>query len=366
MAVNRGEIAILGVPTELGNPAHKGMVAQGVEYMRNPNRGQVGIVEFLEHLGFRVTDMGDVECSPGEAAADAFEHDRGTDPSLIKRILEVSEDAARRVREAVLARKKVLPMGGDHSMSLGTISGAAVALKELYGEDAELGVIMIDAHGDFHDRESSKSKHVHGMHLEYLTGHPDDKLAQILDTTTKVKPENVLVIGCNDLDPGELERMREKGVRVLTANELRTVPTEDGRHIPADIVNTLPIIMAIREIRERVKGFWITSDNDGISAADAPGTPMQNWVPECEEGATSEEECQAWLSRGIDHESVLQILDIVRYECRNIVGFEMPELAPEYERIDGPTTLDLSHLMIETLFIKRPDRTLYPKPPAGI
>jgi arginase family enzyme len=48
-------------------------------------------------------------------------------------------------------------LGGDHSIALGSVTGAA--------RSRTLGLVWLDAHGDFNTDETSPSGNVHGMPL---------------------------------------------------------------------------------------------------------------------------------------------------------------------------------------------------------
>ena len=67
-------------------------------------------------------------------------------------------------------------LGGDHSISMGSISGVARALPPRRGR--ELAVLWLDAHADYNTPETSPSGNLHGMALAFLAGEP--ALAPIL------------------------------------------------------------------------------------------------------------------------------------------------------------------------------------------
>jgi arginase len=63
-------------------------------------------------------------------------------------------------------------LGGDHSISIGTVSAMAL-------HSAPVGVIWVDAHGDFNTPEISPSGNVHGMALAALLGNGPAELTDI-------------------------------------------------------------------------------------------------------------------------------------------------------------------------------------------
>ena len=101
-------------------------------------------------------------------------------------------------------------LGGDHSISAGSIAAAAAH----YGE---IGVLWIDAHGDFNDENSSPSGNIHGMPLSALCGYGPDSIVEFgQDMPIFVDPKKVCYIGIRALDPAEKIRMKEAGVTVFT------------------------------------------------------------------------------------------------------------------------------------------------------
>ena len=53
-----------------------------------------------------------------------------------------------------------LVLGGDHSLALGSLSGLAASAKK---RNQKIGVLYVDAHGDFNTTETSPSGNIHGM-----------------------------------------------------------------------------------------------------------------------------------------------------------------------------------------------------------
>ena len=106
---------------------------------------------------------------------------------------------ARRVAGAVATSVQgghfPLVLGGDHSIALGSIRGAAKHKK--------LGLLWIDAHADFNTDETTPSGNIHGMPLAALCGLGDRRLVQLWDEAVPVvDPTNVVVLGARDLDAG--------------------------------------------------------------------------------------------------------------------------------------------------------------------
>ena len=60
-------------------------------------------------------------------------------------------------------------LGGDHSLSAGTIAGMS---RRAAAEGRPLFVLWLDAHPDFHTLDSTVSGNLHGVGMAYATGRP--------------------------------------------------------------------------------------------------------------------------------------------------------------------------------------------------
>ena len=113
----------------------------------------------------------------------------------------VIDDANRSICESVnaalSASNKVVTIGRDHYVSLGSISGALTF-------NPEIGVIYIDAHGDCNIAERSLTHHIHGMHMAYLMGFGDSKYVSRY-THHLLPVRSIIYVGARSLDPYEVE-----------------------------------------------------------------------------------------------------------------------------------------------------------------
>ena len=90
-------------------------------------------------------------------------------------------------------------MGGDHSMSIGTIHGHAAV-------EPDLTVVWVDAHADLNPPLSSYSGNVHGMVLAFLLHELSDFVPKV-EGLDWIKPclhaKDIAYIGLRDIDPAE-------------------------------------------------------------------------------------------------------------------------------------------------------------------
>jgi len=106
-----------------------------------------------------------------------------------------------------------LILGGDHSLALGTL--AAVCRRY-----PEVGLLWLDAHGDFNTPETSPSGNIHGMPLAVAVGRGEPALVGLGGYQPKVPESHVVIVGARDLDGIERTALRESAVTIFTMKEI--------------------------------------------------------------------------------------------------------------------------------------------------
>lgn len=204
----------------------------------------------LRELGYTTVDSGDIPI-PGHYAL--------ANTSLTAR-LPLIERACQHVyesgRDAIAAGEIPVFLGGDHSAAIGTVGGVT--------EHGEVGLIWIDAHGDFNTPETSQSQNVHGMALAILLGLGPDELVHVGRSGPKIRPENVVLVGVRDLDPKEKQLIRGAGVTIFTMRDI------DEFGIRSVMMKTLAHLRHLPTLH-------VSLDLDVMDPLDAPGvgTPSQ-------------------------------------------------------------------------------------------
>lgn len=268
-------VQIIGVPIDLG--ASRRGVDMGPSAMRLSS-----LVEQLRRIGVTVTDVGNV-LVPDRASLDA------ESASRLAAIVDVCRELATRTADAVRSGIKPLILGGDHSLSAGSIAGTATALAE---RNQRVGVIWLDAHSDINTPESSLSGNVHGMPVAHLLGLGDTRLSHLSSMQPALLPEHLVYVGLRDVDDAERALIKSKGIRAFTMRDI------DERGLRA--VMDEAVAIATRG----TGGVHLSCDVDWIDPAQAPGvgTPVRG-------GATLRE---AHLAMEIIHDSnALVAMDLV-------------------------------------------------------
>jgi len=186
-----------------------------------------------------------------------------------------------------------LILGGDHSIAIGTIAGLAKHKKNM-------GVIWFDAHGDINTGETSPSGNIHGMSLAVSLGIGHPNLIHIYGEQPKIKPENVVIIGARDLDPGERKLIKQLGIKVYTMHEIDRLG--------------MPRVMeeAIGIVSRGTDGVHLSLDLDGLDPHDCPGvgTPVIGGISYRESHLAMEMLAEADVLTSAEFVEVNPILDV--------------------------------------------------------
>jgi arginase len=247
---HKNTIAIIGVPMDLG--AGRRGVDMGPSAIR-----VAGLGARLAQLGYTIEDRGNVPVDQAESIPPG--------PKSARHLPQIAASCARvceLVYESLEQGKLPLVLGGDHSISAGSVSGVA----RFYRQQKEaIGVIWIDAHADMNTPETSPSGNVHGMPLSSLIGQGPPKLVDLAGFSPKVDPRNVAIIGLRDVDSLEAAHVRESGVRAFTMRDI------DERGMPAIMQEAIALASA------GTVGIHLSLDMDSIDPDEAPGvgTPVR-------------------------------------------------------------------------------------------
>lgn len=291
---------------------------------------QAGLIKTVEGLGYTVNDCGDIFCPAQKnfstypfvsilehaseelfdeplfdnSDADSKRPDAGCFNNL-KAVNDINRELFAKVSKVLKDGGFPVVLGGDHSLAAASVTAAA----KHFGK---IGLIWVDAHGDFNDDLSSPSGNIHGMPLSAATGNGPDKILPFLSSSDKanknfladgntsspfVNPKNTVLLGARALDYAEKLRLKSAGVTVLTMTDI------DRRGI-FDCVS-----QAVNTASDSTAGIYLSFDLDALdpSLAPAVGTPAFG-------GLTFREArvlCEALFQNG------------------NLLGLEMVELNPD-------------------------------------
>ena len=250
IAMPHSNVAIIGAPLDLGQ-GRRG-VDMGPSALR-----VAGLNARVAALGYVVEDRGNVPVEQAEAWPEGDARAK-----YLPQIVAACQAIAQRVDE-VLSRGQVpLVLGGDHSVAVGTVSGAA---RHFHAVSQNLGLIWLDAHADMNTPESSPSGNIHGMPLACILGMGPTPLASLAGFRPTIAAQNAVIVGLRDVDQMEKPHVRESGVRAFTMRHI------DERGLRAVMEDAIGIAS------EGAAGFHVSLDMDFVDPQDAPGvgTPVR-------------------------------------------------------------------------------------------
>jgi arginase len=178
--------------------------------------------------------------------------DRGTgfaDTATASRA--VNRRLAETVRESVGAGRLPVVLAGSCDAAIGVVGGLG---------DPELGIVWLDAHGDFNTPETTLSGFFAGMSLAIVTGDCYRSYWSEITDSSPVPHASTLLIGARDFDPAERERVERSG---MTTAEWR-----NGRGAQ-DVEETLEAFAA------RARRVYVHLDLDVLDPSVAPGVVDQ-------------------------------------------------------------------------------------------
>lgn len=247
------KISIIGVPMDFGQ------LLRGVDMGPSAVR-YTGLISRLRALGHDVVDTGDISIPIRDPDAGIRTGSNGMDEDkYLKEITQICEAIYKAGKEVVQQGRFPLFIGGDHSIAAGTV--AAVT-----GDEPQ-GLIWMDAHGDFNTPETSPSGNIHGMPLAALIGEGHDALVNVGRKGAKICPENIVMIGQRDLDPGEKKRLKKAGITIFTMRDI------DEQGISSVANKALMKLVHLKRIH-------LTVDMDALDPVEAPGvgTPVPGGI----------------------------------------------------------------------------------------
>ncbi|MEJ2470010.1 MAG: arginase [Desulfuromonadales bacterium] len=192
-------IEVIGIPIDLDQ------TKRGVDLGPGALR-YAGLRSSLRQLGYNLIDRGNLPVPVRDELPDHLQ----SNSLLVTR--DVCEAVYAAARATVEQGHLAVFLGGDHSIAIGTVGGIT--------HDEPVGLIYIDAHGDFNTPETSPSGNVHGMSVAALIGRGYPELVNVGRKGPKLKAEDVVLLGIRKLDGQEREELKGSGISIYTMRDI--------------------------------------------------------------------------------------------------------------------------------------------------
>lgn len=239
-------LSLIGV---IGIPYNVGWKGEGIDECPSALRN-AGLIKQLDQVAETVVDLGDVkaELPPRDDA----------NPKLLNshQVIAVCRSVASFVRNACEQGHFPLILGAEDSVIMGIMEGLQQGLGE------SIGLIYLDAHGDFNIPETTPSGLIGGMDVAILTGRGPDSLTKIFGHKPQLREEQIAIFGVRDLDPPEREMLNESKVHLYTMDKVRELGPERAME------------QAIEELSQVARRIYVHVDIDVLDPSEIRALQM--------------------------------------------------------------------------------------------
>jgi arginase len=242
MRVMSHRVSLIGVPSDIG--AGTRGASMGPEALR-----VAGIQVTLESQGLEVCDRGDLRgpANPWRGPVEGYRH--------LDEVTEWNRSVHDSVYRELNDARMPIVLGGDHSLSIGSISAVARHCRE---SGRKLRVLWLDAHADFNTHVLTPSGNLHGMPVACLCGLGPKSLVELSGRVPALTAASVRQIGIRSVDLGEKRLVHEMGLEVF---DMRFIDEAGMRQTLARALDSL----------ERDTHLHVSFDVDFLDPEIAPG-----------------------------------------------------------------------------------------------
>lgn len=168
-----------------------------------------GLAKALTELGRETRDLGNL--TPGSLGQPS--HPNQALHALAETIAwtETLTQAA----QAAMADGFPIFLGGDHSLSLGSVAGVTAHAK---AQSRPQFLLWLDAHADFHTPDTTTSGNLHGTPVGYVAGRAGFDLFPPL--AAPIPEENICILGLRSVDPQENAALTQTRI---AAHDMRAI-----------------------------------------------------------------------------------------------------------------------------------------------
>jgi arginase len=208
-----------------------------------------GIAAAITDLGHTVEDWGDLalpSLRPAQPANPAVHS--------LPEVIGWTEVLADRVEDALADGAMPILLGGDHSLALGSVAGAAAhALRQ----DRPLFLLWLDAHSDFHTPLTTTTGNLHGTPVAYIAGR--EGFDDFPPFPAPIRPDRICLYGIRSVDPAEHAALLRHDIAI---NDMRVL---DEHGICA------PLRSFLNRVRDEQGMLHVSLDVDFLDPSIAPG-----------------------------------------------------------------------------------------------
>lgn len=204
-----------------------------------------GLSEGIKGLGYQLNDKGNIIQPEGGASSEKLRNYE----SVVATCKAIYDSTIESFKEGAFP----IAIGGDHSLAAGTVSAT---LKHY----EKVGVIWIDAHGDWNDDTITESGNMHGMSFSAVCGQGPDIMVDYGQGFIYADITKCVQIAARDIDKNEAKKMKAAGLNVFAIDSI-------------DILGMQEVMKRAIEIAsDGTAGIHLSFDIDSLTPDAAPGT----------------------------------------------------------------------------------------------
>ena len=226
------QVSLIGAPTDIG--ANDRGASMGPEALR-----VAGLQPALVGRGLHVIDRGNLNgpSNPWQPPKNGYRH--------LPEVIEWNRKVHDAVHADLASGNLPILLGGDHCLSIGSISAGARHCRD---QGKRLRVLWLDAHADFNTSDLSPSGNIHGMPVACLCGFGPQELTNLGGYAPALRPAWIREIGIRSVDVGEkrfvhdhhldvfdMRYIDEIGVRQTMEQALEGVDADTHLHVSFDV-----------------------------------------------------------------------------------------------------------------------------------
>ncbi len=234
-------ISLVGAPVDSGQ-RRRGCLMGPAAYR------VAGIAQVFRDLGHEVNDLGDLvpaALPPAQCANPAVDQ--------LDETLGWTQALRAQVAGALDGGAMPVVLGGDHSLALGSVAGAA---EHAARAGRPLFLLWLDAHSDFHTPLTTTSGNLHGTPVAYIAGRAG--FDPFPPFPAPLPEANICLFGIRSVDPAEHDALQ--GTQIAM-NDMR-------------VLDERGVVAPLREFLDRVRAadgmLHVSLDVDFLDPSIAP------------------------------------------------------------------------------------------------
>ncbi len=205
-----------------------------------------GIAALLEDRGAAVAPIGAIDLTPEQKREYGTWHRMGM----------ANGHLADFVAQSVRAQHLHVGLLANCTSLIGVLGG----LQQVASSSERIGLVFIDAHGDFNTPETTLSGMLGGMPVAVAAGLGLHNLRNESGLSTPIPTENIVLGAARDLDPLERELVAEHRLTRFSVDDIRSLSPRLHR--------------IMEDLSTRTDLIYVHIDMDVLDPAEVPGHPL--------------------------------------------------------------------------------------------